>query len=123
MKRQYFTQKALCWIMLCGLVLGGCARSTDIEIEKNKENLTKEMETVQESESLIQTSLDTENDNPEEPAIPNQQNKTEDSILEADWSAYFGELNGAAVIYDAADSQYTLYNLSLIHISEPTRPY
>ncbi len=116
MKRQYFTQKALCWIMLCGLVLGGCARSTDIEIEKNKENLTKEMETVQESESLIQTSLDTENDNPEEPAIPNQQNKTEDSILEADWSAYFGELNGAAVIYDAADSQYTLYNLSLIHI-------
>ena len=115
MKRQYFTQKALCWIMLCGLVLGGCARSTDIEIEKNKEkeDLTKEMETVQESESLIQTSLDTENDNPEEPAITNQQNKTQDSILEADWSAYFGELNGAAVIYDAADSQYTLYNTTL----------
>lgn len=34
-------------------------------------------------------------------------------ITEADWSAYFDGLNGAAVIYDAVENRYTIYNREL----------
>ena len=34
-------------------------------------------------------------------------------IIEADWSDFFDGLNGAAVLYDEADRQYTIYNREL----------
>lgn len=34
-------------------------------------------------------------------------------IKETDWSAYFGSLNGAAVIYDAKNRQYLIHNQAL----------
>lgn len=39
--------------------------------------------------------------------------KAEPEIIEADWSEYFEGLNGAAVLYDASDRQYTIYNREL----------
>lgn len=37
----------------------------------------------------------------------------EPEILDADWSEYFGGLNGAAVIYDSSARRYTVYNSEL----------
>lgn len=37
-------------------------------------------------------------------------------IIEADWSDFFDGLNGAAVLYDEADRQYTIYNRELATI-------
>ena len=34
-------------------------------------------------------------------------------IIEADWSDFFDGLNGAAVLYDEADRQYTICNSEL----------
>lgn len=34
-------------------------------------------------------------------------------IVEADWSNYFNGLNGTAVVYDATNQQYTIYNRDL----------
>lgn len=38
---------------------------------------------------------------------------SEPEVLEADWSEYFGGLNGAAVIYDSERKRYTIYNNEL----------
>lgn len=43
----------------------------------------------------------------------------EPEIVEADWSAYFDGLNGAAVIYDAAANRYTIYNQELAQTRRP----
>ncbi len=43
----------------------------------------------------------------------------ESEIVEADWSAYFDGLNGAAVIYDAAANRYTIYNQELAQTRRP----
>lgn len=40
-----------------------------------------------------------------EPPVPD--------VMEADWSAIFDGLNGAAVLYDAVQQQYTIYNTEL----------
>lgn len=106
MKRQFFNKKVLCWIILCGLVLSGCTHSTNT----GKDSLMKEPATIQERESLMQEPLPSENGKTENTG---QQDETESTILEADLSAYFGGLNGAAVFYDAADRQYTIYNTAL----------
>lgn len=34
----------------------------------------------------------------------------EPEILDADWSEYFGGLNGAAVVYDSSARRYTVHN-------------
>ena len=34
-------------------------------------------------------------------------------IVEVDWSEYFNGLNGTAVIYDASNKKYTIYNRDL----------
>ena len=36
--------------------------------------------------------------------------ETEPEIAHADWSEYFNGLNGTAVIYDASNRRYTIYN-------------
>lgn len=39
--------------------------------------------------------------------------KPEPEIVDMDWSDYFDDLNGAAVIYDASDKKYMIYNREL----------
>lgn len=45
--------------------------------------------------------------------VSSQEAIQEPELLEADWSAYFEGLNGAAVLYDADASRYLIYNKEL----------
>ena len=52
------------------------------------------------------------------------ENTTEDAaaepvIREADWSEYFDGLNGAAVVYDASENEYTVFNRDLAMTRRP----
>lgn len=47
------------------------------------------------------------------PAVYGENTDEEPEIIEADWSAYFDGLNGAAVIYDISKKQYTVYHPEL----------
>lgn len=52
----------------------------------------------------------------EEPTEAFEENKTtEPVVIETDWSEYFGGLNGAAVVYDALNGQYMIYNKDLAY--------
>ena len=42
-------------------------------------------------------------------------------MVDKDWSSYFEGLNGAAVVYNASDSQYMLYNRELALARRPPR--
>ena len=101
--------------MACAFVLTGCGSGRSEEEKIPAEN-PKEESVTEESAT-------------EEPAVPefesessstetNQENSAESvemepEITEADWSDYFGGLNGTAVIYDPSASQYTIYNPDL----------
>ena len=43
----------------------------------------------------------------------------EPEIVEADWSEYFNGLNGTAVVYDAANRRYTMYDPELALTRRP----
>lgn len=63
-----------------------------------------------------QEPLATQNvDNPMEEETDNSAEIIEvtPEIVEADWSNYFNGLNGTAVVYDATNQQYTIYNRDL----------
>ena len=101
--------------MACAFVLTGCGSGRSEEEKIPAEN-PKEESVTEESAT-------------EEPAVPefesgssstemDQENSAESvemepEITEADWSDYFGGLNGTAVIYDPSASQYTIYNPDL----------
>ena len=101
--------------MACAFVLTGCGSGRSEEEKIPAEN-PKEESVTEESAT-------------EEPAVPefesessstetNQENSAESvemepEITEADWSDYFGGLNGTAIIYDPSASQYTIYNPDL----------
>ena len=54
-------------------------------------------------------------DDPEEEETDNSAETIDvtPEIVEADWSNYFNGLNGTAVVYDATNQQYTIYNRDL----------
>ena len=43
----------------------------------------------------------------------NLEEKRQPQIMETDWSEYFQGLNGAAVLYDAEENRYYVYNAEL----------
>mgnify|MGYP000606331219 CR=1 FL=1 len=96
--------------MACAFVLTGCGsgRSEEEKIpaENPKEESAAEEPAVPEFESGS-SSTETDQENSAESV------EMEPEITEADWSDYFGGLNGTAVIYDPSASQYTIYNPDL----------
>lgn len=123
-KNNYF--KAAYWIFMCALIFTGCSHTNGSEekifTESEKAEPEKEKTEEPETESgRVSTKADTE-DSDESTAAEPEEADTEDSdenttvepeTADADWSEYFNGLNGAAVIYDAADRQYTMYNSDL----------
>lgn len=108
-------KKIICVAVIGVLILAGCSNSRNEE----KQNATLENERTQESqtelsnESFEQTS-EKDNDLLEEPVeTPVQEVNLEPEIIETDWSKYFDSLSGAAVVYDASDRKYTIYNREL----------
>ena len=98
------------WIFACAVFLTGCSkeRSTEerIVVEDVKEEMEEEKKERQEMESgnvsLEENTKDTEDDT--------EDMEVEPEIVHADWSEYFNGLNGTAVIYDASNRRYTIYN-------------
>lgn len=108
-KNNYF--KAAYWVAVCAFILTGCSNnhSTDEKIlmENEKDELEEEKAEEPEEESgSDSTEADTEDSTDSIVMEP--------EIVNVDWSEYFNGLNGAAVVYDANDRRYTMYNGDLV---------
>ena len=98
------------WIFACAVLLTGCSKEHSTEerivVEDVKEEMGEEKKERQEMESdnvsLEENTKDTEDDT--------EDMEVEPEIVHADWSEYFNGLNGTAVIYDASNRRYTIYN-------------
>lgn len=104
-KNNYF--KAAYWVAVCAFILTGCSNnhSTDEKIfmENEKDELEEEkMEEPEEESSGVSIEADTEDST--------DSTVMEPEIVDVDWSEYFNGLNGSAVVYDAANRRYTMYN-------------
>ncbi len=111
-RNNYF--KAGYWIFLCAILLTGCSEERSayeerVAVEDVKEETGEGKNKRQEMEpgnvSSEENTKDMEDDTEDMAAEP--------EIAEADWSEYFNGLNGTAVIYDASDRRYTIYNNEL----------
>lgn len=97
-------------IFACAILLMGCSKEHSTEerivVEDAKEVVESEKRDQQEMESdnvpLEENTKDMEDDTVDKAVEP--------EIVGADWSEYFNGLNGTAVIYDASNRQYTIYN-------------
>ena len=83
-------------LLVCAVMLTGCIGNHSSE-EKQEPLATQNV------------------DNPMEEETDNSAEIIEvtPEIVEADWSNYFNGLNGTAVVYDATNQQYTIYNRDL----------
>lgn len=83
-------------LLVCAVMLTGCISNHSTE-EKQEPLATQNV------------------DNPMEGETDNSAEIIEvtPEIVEADWSNYFNGLNGTAVVYDATNQQYTIYNRDL----------
>lgn len=103
MKRRVCYAKMICWTIVSAFMLSGCAANYKTEEPQLSKN-----EAVKEAETESGNSFTEEvTDTTQETITP------EPKIVEADWSEYFEGLNGTAVIYDASDMQYTIFNSEL----------
>lgn len=100
-KNNYF--KVAFWVVVCAFILTGCSNnhSIDENLFMGNEKEEKMEETEAESSSVF-IEADTEDST--------DSILTEPEIVDADWSEYFNGLNGTAVLYDAIDRRYTMYN-------------
>ena len=83
-------------LLVCAVMLTGCIGNHSSE-EKQEPATTQVIDNSVEEET--ESSAETIDATPE--------------IVEADWSNYFKGLNGTAVVYDATNQQYTIYNRDL----------
>ncbi len=99
MRNSYF--KAVYWIFICLFMLTGCSGNDSV-----KEEIIVEDEKVKlEEEKAEEPEKDTEDFAQDVLAEP--------KTVNVDWSEYFDGVNGAAVIYNASEKQYTIYNNEL----------
>ena len=101
-ERQEKDMRILCYIVICALMCSGCAASSSeeekaIEFNRAPQSVSDTMKSEEATVSLPDTA-------PQD-TVP--------EIIEADYSAYFDGLNGAAVFYDVKKGQYTVYNAEL----------
>ena len=113
-RKKYF--KVIGVLCLSALILAGCADNQsaeeEISLEEGKEAQGEESDEKSEAGSgSISGETDTE-EPAEDPA-------TEPETVCVDWSEYFNGLNGTAVVYDASEGQYTVYNQELAETRRP----
>lgn len=100
------------------LLSGGCAAEQRTQMQETQREKLKEEQQETQREEPRERRQETQREELEEEQQETQQeeqlDKTpEPKVTEVDWSAYFDGLNGAAVLYDPAASQYMLYNPEL----------
>ncbi len=116
MNRKFFNGKIVFCTIGCVLLLGGCSvrggAKTDLaDLDRGR----TERQTAPEEINM----LETETEKPSTALNASPQSTLEEApvttpeVTEADWSEYFHGLNGAAVLYDAAECRYTIFNPEL----------
>lgn len=101
-------KKIISSILLFVLVFGlsGCTQNKELTIAKTYEqtpsDLIEEYTENEEAVKLETLAEETTDEVPEEDMEP--------IIMEADWSEYFGGINGAAVIYDPKNNCYQIFD-------------
>ena len=128
--------KLICQLILCIFTFSGCSsnlyQENELSISNGKEleefNIPKDMEAEQ--SNTLENTTKTEQSKPSKSEctdqfeIPTNDNKTfsspgsspptlEPAITEEDYSEYFNDLNGTAVLYNASDMHYSIFRSEL----------
>lgn len=104
MKKPISYTKIIYLIIICLFILGACSNNHNKEKELiilkngNIEKLETEKNSLETITELVPKDMTS---------------KPEAKIVETDWSEYFDGLNGAAVIYDTSNMQYTIFHHDL----------
>ena len=90
---------------ICAIIINGCGSKYTVEEKSLVENQKENQETLENgvNRTSMEKSMEFSDESTEK--IP--------EIVEVDWSEYFNGLNGTAVIYDASNKKYTIYNRDL----------
>ena len=98
------------WIFLYAVFLAGCSKEHGPEEKIAVGAVTEGME----EENTQQREIESDNVSPEENTKDTKDDTegmiAEPEITHADWSDYFNGRNGTAVLYDASNKRYTIYN-------------
>ena len=113
--------KTVLWMLTGVFLLTGCSDNHGTaEGVLSEEKAAFQRESVSPEVERILT--EAEEDEPEAASLEVEKEEITEGvtgtpeIIEADWSDFFDGLNGAAVLYDEADRQYTIYNRELATI-------
>lgn len=88
-------------IFICIFILCGCSDSYDVEEMQQVNSEKEKMEEMDISNEVLEKNMD----------AVSESMKVEPELIKADnWAEYFNGLNGAAVIYDAFNTRYMIYN-------------
>lgn len=119
-KRNHY-YKTVLWMLTGVFLLTGCSDNHGTaEGVLSEEKAAFQRESVSPEVERILT--EAEEDEPEAASLEVEKEEITEGvtgtpeIIEADWSDFFDGLNGAAVLYDEADRQYTIYNRELATI-------
>lgn len=107
-KNMYF--KVAYWVAVCLFILTGCSnnRSTDEKtVMENGKEEPEEAQTEEPEAESSSASIEADTEDSTDSIV------MEPEIVDVDWSEYFNGLNGAAVVYDAINKRYTMYNRDL----------
>ena len=107
-KRDISFKICCCVLILLALTLTSCTRDSDSLADNQPRETQASEEILQIEETSTEAITQTESATDE-----TQEEIIEPVIIEADWSNYFEEINGAVVVYDPAENCYQLYNQEL----------
>lgn len=96
-------------LVLLLFILTGCAEQNSYLTDEQPEKILVSEEIIQ----IKETPIDEIQQTSETITDEVQSETTEPIIEEVDWSGYFDGINGAAVIYDATENCYQIYNQEL----------
>lgn len=98
------------WIFVCVILLTGCAKEYGIEERIAAEDVKEEAEKEKTGQQEMESGSVPPEKNTKDAKEDAEDLAAEPEVIHADWSEYFKGLNGTAVIYDASDRRYTIYN-------------
>lgn len=115
MKYNRYRYRSVLIVGACLFLMAGCAGKTNADKANIEESISNTAQTVQSTEAAsVSEENETEHTETEHTETQNIEPETvEPVMMEADWSDYFGGLNGAAVFYEPGKNQYTVYQPQL----------
>lgn len=109
MRKPYILYKICSCVLIFSIsALAGCTKENESLTDNQSEKMQVSEEVNQTEESVTEKMTQTE-----ETTDEIQEEAVEPTITEEDWSNYFEEMNGAAVIYDTTENCYQIYNQEL----------